>query len=49
MTQEWVDDGNREYRDKLANSLLMNMSQEDAIDMCIENGWTDMLHVVISP
>ena len=49
MTQQWIDDGNRDYRHKLANSLLTNMSQEDAIDMCVENGWMDMLNDVISP
>ena len=48
MTQEWIDDGNREYRDSLAKSLLASMSQEEAIDLCVSNEWMTILNELMA-
>ena len=48
MTQEWIDHGNREYRDRLAQSLLSNMSHEEAIDLCVTNEWLTVLNDIMA-
>ncbi len=44
MMQERIDNGNREYRDRLAQSLLSSMSHEEAIDLCVTNEWLGILN-----
>ena len=48
MTQDWIDHGNREYRDQLAQSLLSSMSHEEAIDLCVTNEWMSVLHEIMT-
>ncbi len=48
MTQEWIEHGNREYRDTIAQSLLSSMSHEEAMDLCVSNEWLTILNDILA-
>ena len=48
MQENSIRDGNQLYQDQLIRCLFVSLGQDEAIDLCVKNGWSGPLAVAVA-